>query len=44
MNSNTYGQLGTSDTTNRYSPVQIGSNLWTQVAGGQYHTAAIHWF
>ena len=42
---NLYGQLGnnTSSTTVFYSsPIQVGSlTNWKQVAGGQYHTAAI---
>jgi alpha-tubulin suppressor-like RCC1 family protein len=40
--SNTYGQLGLGDTTNRSSPIQIGSqNIWTSVAMGLYSCAAI---
>ena len=39
---NSHGQLGLGDTTNRSSPVQVGSlTNWRLVAGGEYHTAAI---
>lgn len=40
--SNTFGQLGQSNTTPYSSPVQIGSLTgWSDVACGAYHTAAI---
>ena len=40
--SNSYGQLGLSDTTNRSSPVQVGgSSAWTQIYGGYLFAAAI---
>ncbi len=40
--SNVFGQLGLNDTTNRSSPVQVGSlTNWKQVDCGQYHTACI---
>ena len=35
------GQLGLGDTTNRSSPVQVGTSSWTQVGAGGNHTAAI---
>jgi alpha-tubulin suppressor-like RCC1 family protein len=38
---NTFGQLGLNTLTNYSSPVQLGSNPWTQLAGGGYTTAAI---
>jgi alpha-tubulin suppressor-like RCC1 family protein len=39
---NTGGQLGLSNTTNRSSPVQVGTlSLWTQVIGGTENTIAI---
>lgn len=40
---NTYGQLGTFDTTTRCTPVTtfIGGTNWKQVACGNYHTVAI---
>jgi hypothetical protein len=37
----TNGQLGTGDTANRSSPVQIGSSSWTVVSAGDQYTAAI---
>ena len=38
----TYGQLGLGDTTNRSSPVQVGSlTNWKLVAGGFYGVACI---
>jgi len=38
-----YGALGDNTTTNRSTPVTTfaGGTNWSQVAGGQYHTAAI---
>jgi alpha-tubulin suppressor-like RCC1 family protein len=39
-NNNT-GQLGDGTTTQRNSPVQIGSSSWSMVSTGTYHTAAI---
>ena len=39
--SNHYGQLGQNNTINRSSPVQVGSNSWTQVSAGGRYTAAI---
>jgi alpha-tubulin suppressor-like RCC1 family protein len=41
---NTYGGLGTGDTTSRQTPVQVASvmkNLQGSVAGGEYHTATV---
>ena len=39
---NTFGQLGLSDITDRYSPVQVGGlTAWSQVSGGYRHTVAI---
>ena len=44
--SNSWGQLGTNTTTlsSILSPVQVTAlaSVWTQVAGGQYHTVAIN--
>ena len=40
--SNNLGQLGTSNTTNYSSPVQIGVlNTWTQISSGDYNGLAI---
>jgi alpha-tubulin suppressor-like RCC1 family protein len=39
---NSLGQLGLSDTTNRSTPVQVGSaTTWTRVAAGYYYTIAL---
>ena len=39
---NSYGQLGLGDTTNRMSPVQVGTETeWKSVSAGLYHTLAI---
>jgi alpha-tubulin suppressor-like RCC1 family protein len=40
---NNNGQLGTNDTNGRTTPVQtsLGGTNWKQVAGGDFHTAAI---
>ena len=39
---NSSGRLGLGDTTNRSSPVQIGSlTTWLNIAGGYTHRAAI---
>jgi alpha-tubulin suppressor-like RCC1 family protein len=39
---NTYGQLGTGNTTYYSSPVQIGSlTNWKQIDSGQYHSLAV---
>lgn len=38
---NSYGQLGTGDTTNRSSPVQLGTYRWLKTAAGAGHSAAI---
>ena len=35
------GQLGLNDTTNRYSPTQIGTSDWSNIAGGNYHSLGI---
>ena len=38
---NSYSQLGLSDLTHRFSPVQVGTtNNWSQVCCGYYHTIA----
>ncbi len=40
--SNTFGQLGDGSTTDKNSPVQIGSESdWQSVGTGSYHTMAI---
>ena len=39
---NSVGQLGVGDTTNRSSPVQVGSlTTWLNIAAGTYHNLAI---
>ena len=39
---NQYGQLGDGTTTQRLSPVQVGTaSNWATVGGGQYHTLAL---
>jgi alpha-tubulin suppressor-like RCC1 family protein len=38
---NDQGQLGLGDTTNRSSPVQVGTASWTAIASGFNHTLAI---
>ena len=39
---NSSGQLGLGDTTNRSSPVQVGSSTtWLSVVGGQDFTTAL---
>ena len=41
MGSNDYGQLGLSDLTNRFSPIQIGSSSnWAQINAGQVPSVA----
>ncbi len=42
--SNTNGQLGTNDTTNRSSPVQtvMGGGYWQQISAGNTHTVGIY--
>ena len=40
--SNIYGNLGTSDTTHRSSPVQVGDlSTWTKISTGTVHSLAI---
>lgn len=39
--SNQYAQIGDGSTTNRSSPVIIGSNLWNYVSGGARYAAGI---
>jgi len=39
-NANAYGVLGQNNTTNYNSPVQVGTSLWTAVAGGSYGNCA----
>jgi len=40
--SNSYGQLGVGDLTHRSTPTQVGSSsVWSQIAGGNFHTLAI---
>ena len=39
--SNAQGQLGNNTTINRSSPVQIGTNSWTNVSAGTSHSLAI---
>ena len=40
---NSHGELGLGDTTNRSSPVQVGSlTSWLAIAAGQYHSVIIH--
>jgi alpha-tubulin suppressor-like RCC1 family protein len=39
---NFYGQVGDTTTTQRTTPVQVGTaTTWKQVAGGRFHTAAV---
>jgi alpha-tubulin suppressor-like RCC1 family protein len=39
---NVYGQLGGGSNTQKYSPVQIGTdNNWVSLACGEYHTVAL---
>jgi alpha-tubulin suppressor-like RCC1 family protein len=41
---NGFGELGLGDTTNRSSPVQVGSDdWWFLVDAGYFHSAAIKW-
>ena len=37
----TYGQLGLNDTVNRSSPVQIGTETWSDFSNGGFHVMAI---
>lgn len=40
--SNSYGQLGDGSTTDRYSPVQVGSDTnWVSIAGGTNHSLGV---
>ena len=42
---NNFGQLGLNDTTDRSSPVQVGTlTNWKQVSCGIYHAAGISTF
>ena len=38
---NTNGPLGLGNTTNYSSPKQVGTNGWTKVAGGRFHSVAV---
>jgi alpha-tubulin suppressor-like RCC1 family protein len=39
---NVEGQLGTGDTSDRPSPVQVGHDVdWVQVSTGRFHTCAL---
>ena len=39
---NYYGELGLGDTTDRYSPVKVGSDTnWVSISAGDYHTVAL---
>ena len=39
---NYYGQLGLGDTTDRTSPTKVGTDTWTAIATGYYHSLAIN--
>ena len=40
---NSFGQLGLSDVTHRYSPVQVGASTnWAQISCGYFHILAIN--
>ena len=38
---NNSSALGNNSTTNQFSPVQLGTNLWKQVSGGRYFSIGI---
>jgi alpha-tubulin suppressor-like RCC1 family protein len=38
---NDYGQLGVGDASNRYSPVQVGSDTWSMISLGDAHALGI---
>ena len=39
---NDYGNLGLGDTTSRLSLTSVGTDTWSAIAGGRYHSLALN--